>query len=70
MDIKNETKSETSLVPVEPLQGEILRPGEPVSPHGLNDSEAAGLKTQARDLVSVIAQVGCAARTLLLIASI
>jgi uncharacterized protein YaaN involved in tellurite resistance len=50
MDIENGNKSETSLAPVEPLQGEIVRPGEPVSPNGLNDGEAAGLKTQAREL--------------------
>jgi len=40
MEIKNNTNSETSLAPVEPLQGEIVRPGEPVPPHGLNDNEA------------------------------
>jgi uncharacterized protein YaaN involved in tellurite resistance len=58
MDIKNETKSDTSLVPVEPLQGEIVRTGEPVPPDGLNESEAAGLKTQALDLVSELGAAG------------
>jgi uncharacterized protein YaaN involved in tellurite resistance len=58
MDNQNENKSETSLVPVESLQGEIVRPGEPVCPHGLNDSDSTGLKAQARELVSHLGAAG------------
>jgi uncharacterized protein YaaN involved in tellurite resistance len=56
MNIPSETNSEYPLVPVQPRQGELIQPGEPVSPPAISEAEVSGIKAQAIELVTALAK--------------